>query len=113
MHELGIMFNIVRSVESFARLNGVTKVEMLVLQVGELSPVVPQYIEACYPAAVDGTLLQETKLKIEIIPGNAMCRQCNKVFNLLQNHQICPECGGADWEALSGKEFMIKEIVAC
>ncbi len=80
MHELGIMFNVVRSVEKIAAQNGVTKIDTLVLQVGNLSPVVPQYIEACFPAAVDGTLLEETKLKIEIIPG---------------------------------KEFMIKEIVAC
>jgi hydrogenase nickel incorporation protein HypA/HybF len=80
VHELGIMFNIVRSVESFAAKNQVTKIETLVLQVGDQSPVVPHYLEACYPAAVDGTLLEETKLKIEIVPG---------------------------------KEFMIKEIVAC
>lgn len=80
MHELGIMFNIVRSVESFAAKNQVTKIDTLVLQVGDQSPVVPHYLEACYPAAVDGTLLEETKLKIEIVPG---------------------------------KEFMIKEIVAC
>lgn len=71
MHELGIMFNIVRSVESFAAKNQVTKIDTLVLQVGDQSPVVPHYLEACYPAAVDGTLLEETKLKIEIVPGKA------------------------------------------
>jgi hydrogenase nickel incorporation protein HypA/HybF len=107
------MFNVVRSVESFARQNGVEKIDTLVLQIGELSPVVPQYIEACYPAAVDGTLLQETKLKIEILPGNALCKQCRKVYNLLQNRTGCPHCGEREYEILSGKEFMIKEIVAC
>lgn len=113
MHELGIMFNVIRSVEAFAKKNGVEKIDTLVLQVGELSPVVPQYIEACYPAAVDGTLLQETKLKIEIIPGNALCKRCNKVFNLLAHHQKCPDCGKGEYEILSGKEFLIKEILAC
>ncbi|MCE1252090.1 MAG: hydrogenase maturation nickel metallochaperone HypA [Anaerolineae bacterium] len=113
MHELGIMFNVVRSVERFAVENAVTQIDTLVLQIGELSPVVPRYIEACYPAAVDGTLLQETKLKIEITPGNAVCKTCNKVFNFLENHKLCPACGGNDWEIISGKEFMIKEIVAC
>lgn len=107
------MFNIVRSVEAFAKKNGVTQINTLVLQVGELSPVVPHYIEACYPAAIDGTLLQETQLKIEIIPGNAICKECNKVFNLLENGKKCPKCGAQHWEVLSGKEFMIKEIVAC
>lgn len=113
MHELGIMFNVIRTVEAFAIQNGVEKIDTLVLQVGELSPVVPQYIEACYPAAVDGTLLQDTRLRIEIVPGNALCKPCNLVFNLLEHHQICPECGKADWEILSGKEFLIKEILAC
>lgn len=113
LHELGIMFNIVRSVEGFARQNGVSKIDTLVLQVGELSPVVPQYIEACYPAAVDGTLLQDTKLKIEIIPGNALCKRCNQVFHLLEHKKKCPQCGETDWEILSGREFLIKEILAC
>ena len=113
MHELGIMFDVVRAVESFAQKNGVIQIDTLVLQVGELSPVVPHYLEACYPAAVDGTLLQETKLKIEITPGNAICKPCNKVFNFLENHKQCPHCGGNNWEIISGKEFLIKEIVAC
>ena len=113
LHELGIMFNIIRTVEDFAKTNGVTAIDTLVLQVGELSPVVPHYIEACYPAAVDGTMLQETKLKIEITPGNAICRECRKVFNLLANGKKCPKCGGHQLEVLSGKEFLIKEIIAC
>lgn len=107
------MFHVVSSVESFARKNGVEKIDTLVLQIGELSPVVPQYIEACYPAAVEGTLLQETKLKIEMIPGNAYCKACQKVFNLLANHKKCPHCGEGEWDILSGKEFLIKEIIAC
>lgn len=113
MHELGIMFNIVRSVEKFAKENGVSVIDTLVLQVGELSPVVPHYIEACYPAAVDGTMLQETKLKIEVTPGNAICKDCDKVFNLLASGKKCPHCDGTKLEILSGREFMIKEIVAC
>jgi len=113
MHELGVLFEVINKVEDVAKKNGLTKIDTLVLQIGELSSMIPRYIEACYPAAVDGTLLQETKLKIEILPGNGICKKCNKVFNLLGNHQQCPDCGKEDWELLSGKEFMIKEIIAC
>jgi len=112
MHELGIMINVVNSIEKIAAENGVTKVETLVLQVGELSPVVPHYLEAVYPAAVDGTLLKDTKLQIEVIPGNALCRHCGTEFNLMKNKKVCPDCGQSDWELLSGTEFLIKEIVA-
>jgi hydrogenase nickel incorporation protein HypA/HybF len=113
MHELGIMINVVNSIEKIAAENGVTKIETLVLQVGELSPVVPHYLEAVYPAAVDGTLLQDTKLEIEVIPGNALCKQCGSEFNLIANKKTCPDCGNADWELISGTGFLIKEIVAC
>jgi len=113
LHELGVLIEVIKTVENVAEKNGVTKIDTLVLQIGELSSMIPRYIEACYPAAVDGTILQETKLKIEILPGNAICKKCNKVFNLIENHSKCPYCESEDWEILSGKEFMIKEIVAC
>ncbi|MCT4686121.1 hydrogenase maturation nickel metallochaperone HypA/HybF [Vallitalea sp.] len=113
MHELGVVIEVVKTVQNIAQENKLTKIDSLVLQIGELSSMIPRYIKECYPAAVDGTLLQDTKLKIEIIPGNALCKNCNKVFNLLENKGKCPHCGLKDWELLSGKEFMIKEIVAC
>lgn len=113
MHELGVVIEVVKTVENFAKQNELTKIETLVLQIGELSSMIPKYIEACYPAAVDGTLLQDTKLEIEILPGNAICKRCNKVFNVIMNNSKCPTCGGKDSELLGGKEFMIKEIVAC
>lgn len=113
MHEIGVVMQVINAVESFARQNGITKIETLVLQIGELSSTIPQYVEACYPAAVEGTLLQDTKLMIEILPGNGICKDCNKVFNLLENNRKCPKCGSRHWEILCGKEFMIKEIVAC
>ena len=113
MHEIGVMIEVVKTVENFARTNGVTKIQTLILQIGELSSMIPKYIEACYPAAVEGTILQETELRIEIIPGNGICKDCNKVFNLIQNNNKCPKCGSRHWEILCGKEFMIKEIVAC
>jgi hydrogenase nickel incorporation protein HypA/HybF len=113
MHELGIMFNVIASVEKIARENDVDQVETLVLQVGELSPVVPQYLHACYPAAVDGTLLENTELKIEILPANARCETCGQVYHLLEHPKACPKCSSTQWEILSGREFMIKEIVAC
>lgn len=113
MHELGVVINVVKTVEAFAVKNQITKIDTVVLQIGELSSMIPKYIEACYPAAVDGTLMQETKLKIEILPGNAICKKCNTVFNLIQQNSKCPKCESGEWDLLSGKEFMIKEIIAC
>jgi len=113
VHELGVVFEIVKKVEGIAKANGLTQIDTIVLQIGELSSMIPKYIESCFPAAVDGTIMQDTKLKIEILPGNAMCIPCNKVFNLIEHKGKCPHCGGDALELISGKEFMIKEIIAC
>ncbi len=113
MHELGVVIEVVRTVEEFARENSLTAIDALVLQIGELSSIVPRYVEECYPAAVDGTLMENTRLDIEILPGNAMCGSCGKVFNLLASEKKCPECDSGEWEILGGREFLIKEIVAC
>ena len=107
------MIEIIKSVENIAKQNNVTQVDTLVLQIGELASVVPEYIMQCYPVAVDGTLLQNTKLKIETLPGNGICKKCNKVFNILENKKTCPHCGSNSWDLLGGKEFLIKEIIAC
>ena len=94
-------------------LSTISSIDTLVLQIGELSTIIPKYIEDVYPAAVDGTMLQDTKLKLEILPGDGLCKDCKTVFNLIKNNRICPNCGNKNWELLSGKEFFIKEIIAC
>ena len=102
---------VVKSVEAFARRNNVEAIEALVLQIGELSAMIPHYIEAVYPAAVEGTLLENTRLIIETLPGNALCKSCSKVFNVRENNSTCPKCSSRSWELLGGTEFIIKEIV--
>jgi hydrogenase nickel incorporation protein HypA/HybF len=113
MHELGVVIEVIKTVEDFAQKNALTKIDTLIIQIGELSSIIPRYVEACYPVAADGTLLQDTNLEIEILPGNAICKRCNKVFNLIENNSKCPNCTSTDWELLCGKELMIKEIIAC
>ncbi len=110
MHELGVIVEVVSQVEHFARNNNVKKIDTLVLQIGELSSMIPEYMQKLYPAAVEGTILQDSKLEIEIIPGNGLCKSCRQVFNLLKENATCPRCGGKGFELLSGKEFYIKEI---
>lgn len=112
MHELGIMYHIVKQVLRVADENHVTVIDAIVLQVGELSSVIPKYLHACYPAAVDGTLLEKSKLEIEILPANAICQNCSKVYPAIENQRRCPHCHESDFELISGQEFYLKEIRA-
>ncbi|WP_332841592.1 MULTISPECIES: hydrogenase maturation nickel metallochaperone HypA [Paraclostridium] len=113
LHELGVVIEVVKTVERVVLEQNLNKVDTVVLQIGELSSMIPKYIRECYPAAVDGTMLHDTKLEIEILPGNGICKECSKVFNLIENNRKCPNCNSTEWEILGGKEFFIKEIIAC
>lgn len=112
MHELGILYHIVKQVEDVAKENNLTEIETLVLQVGQWSSVIPKYLENCYPAASDGSILENTELKIEIMPPIGRCVPCGKVFNLEENKKKCPKCNEEQFELLSGNELIIKEIIA-
>lgn len=110
MHELGIVMEIIRVVDDLAKEQGITEVDAIVLQIGELSPVVPRFVEECFPIAVDGTFMKNTKLEIEIMPGNGICKSCGTVFNVLKSNGACSKCGSKTFDILSGRDFYIKEI---
>ena len=111
MHEVGIIKAMLKTIEGVMEQQHLTKVEKIVLQVGELSGVVPRYMEVCFPTAVHNTRFQDTKLELDIIPGILKCNRCQQEFNGLKQDLTCPTCGnGHDFQRLSGTELMIKEI---
>ncbi len=110
MHEIGIVKAIVKTVLDYAAENGVDTVSEIVMSVGELSLVVPDYLETLFPVVVKDTPLKDTKLIIEIVPGLAECEDCDAVFNVAECEGICPDCGSQNKTVLSGKDCTIKEI---
>ena len=48
MHELGIVFHIIRTVEDVARQNDVTRIRRVTLQLGEVSGVVESCLQDCW-----------------------------------------------------------------
>ena len=112
MHELGIVFEVVKVVEQVAVEQNLPAVDTIVLQVGELCGVIPVYLDECWPAAVDKKpYFKNTKLKLDVVPGMAKCRNCGEVFNVIANEGYCPKCNSFDKDLLSGRGFMIKEIL--
>lgn len=111
MHELGILSSLVHTVEGIVKDEGLTEVEKIVIEVGELSGIVPHYIEQCYPAAVYKTFMESTALELIVVPGIVKCRSCGRVFNATANDLLCPDCGGQQIEILGGNDMIVSEIV--
>lgn len=111
MHEITILVELIKMVETAAIENNIAKIDTIVVQIGEMSSIIPRYMMEYFPNTAEGTLLENSKLKIEMIPANGLCHYCNKVFNIVKNKGKCPCCKADDWEILSGMEFILKEIV--
>ena len=111
MHEMTLAIQAIKSVIEFAEDNGIEKIDTVVLEIGELSLVVPEYMEDAYYAAVPHTMLAGTKLRIDTVPGNGICLDCGEVYNIVANRGRCPDCGSDRKDVLCGEEFNIKEIL--
>ena len=111
MHEIGIVRQLLRTVTDFAAENRVSEIREVVVDCGELSLVIPAYLEELYPVVVKGSILENAKLRIHMIPGLAECEDCDEIFNVVEHKGYCPNCGSFDKTVLSGKDFTIREIV--
>ena len=96
MHEIGVVRQMCRTVMDFAAENNIQSISEIVVEIGELSLIIPKYVEDVYPLVTEGTMLSDTKLIMETVPGLA--------------EGYCPNCGSFDKTILSGKDFTIREI---
>ena len=70
MHELGIVFHIIDSLESVGRENQLTQVANVTLEIGEVSGVVDSYLKDCWKwASEKSSLLRGAKLITQEIPA--------------------------------------------
>ncbi len=111
MHEIGLLRQLVRTVSAFASEHHIPAVSEVTVDCGELSLVIPEYLQELYPVATKGSMLEGTRLNIHIIPGLAECDACDEIFNVIEYKGFCPNCGSFEKTVLSGKDFTVKEIV--
>lgn len=111
MHEVGVISAILKKIEKIMHQEKLTYVDTIVLDVGELSGVVPHFMEECFPAATYKTQFEKTKLEMNVIPGIVKCDKCFEEFNAYKCDLKCPKCGeDRHHTPLSGRELIIKEI---
>lgn len=112
MHELGIVFEIQKRVCLVAKeydipLNDIASV---VVEIGEASTIIPRYLKECWPAATDGTEMEQATLETEVIVAEVQCKKCGQEYEYLKNDRKCPKCGAWECVMITGQEFNIKEI---
>lgn len=111
MHELGIVFHIIRSVEGVARENSLRRVSSVTLELGEVSGVIPSYLTDCWDwACAKNDLMRGAELVVEEVPAVTYCEACEATYGTVEHGRICPSCGSERTYLLQGNETVIKEI---
>ena len=112
MHELGIVFYIIRDVKQAAQENGVEHVSSVVMNIGEVSTIVPEYLTDCWRWAADKEeLLKGCQLQINTIPAVTHCDGCGQDYPTVAHGKTCPHCGSPNTWLLRGNEVEIKELI--
>ena len=111
MHELGIVFHIMDSLESVAKENSLSTISSVTVEVGEVSTVIPDYLTDCWAWAIKKKeLLLQCELVIETIHAVTHCDGCGKDYDTVAHGRICPNCGSEKTWLITGNEINIKEI---
>ncbi len=114
MHELGMVFHIIKTVERVGSENMLTNVTAVTLELGEVSGVVTKELIDCWNWAVKKTeLLKDTELIIDTIPAVTLCDSCKKTYETVQYGRKCPFCGSEQTQLVQGNEINMKNIEAC
>ena len=111
MHELGVVFYVVKDVKEVALENNIKKVKSVTLEIGEVSGVINEQLIDCWNwARKKEEITAETELIIETLEAITFCEDCGKNYGTVEHGKICPFCGSEHTYLIVGNEFNIKEI---
>ena len=111
MHELGIVFYIIKDVKAAAAEHGVSRVSAVVMDIGEVSTIVPDYLQDCWHWACDKEdLMRGCTLKVNTIPAVTHCDCCGRDYPTVAHGKTCPHCGSDRTWLLRGNEVEIRQI---
>ncbi|MGD2034118.1 MAG: hydrogenase maturation nickel metallochaperone HypA [Bacteroidales bacterium] len=112
MHEFSLAQNIIEIVDESLKKNGVRKATEIELEIGTLSGVEIPALEMAFESLKADSSVEQATIKLNIIKAKAVCRTCGKEFYPEDLFSPCPKCSAYGPEIVSGKELLVKSIVA-
>jgi hydrogenase nickel incorporation protein HypA/HybF len=119
MHEFAFAYNIFKVAEATAVKYNAKKITEVMLEIGELTLIVPELLQRSFEMATKGSIAEGAKLNIQITPGKIRCRECSKIsaVSLTRESQLtglqlfkCSNCGSNNTEIIEGKKANVKNI---
>lgn len=120
MHEFGFAYNIFKVAEATAIQHKATKITKVLLEIGELTLIVPELLKESFKMAVHGSIAEGAELVIEVLPGKIKCDDCGKIslVSLNEDKHIkgidlfeCQHCKSKSTQIVDGKKANVKNIM--
>jgi hydrogenase nickel incorporation protein HypA/HybF len=115
MHELSVTEEILGIVLRHAAKSGVTRIEKIFLEIGELSDLEEQWLSRYFGAVSRGTAAEDASLVVTRIPCRFLCADCGREFDLdlrSPDRAACPSCSGESIRMIRGDEYVVKSMEA-
>lgn len=113
MHELGIVFALIGTLEDTAAEHNLTSIQKVTVDLGEVSGVVTAFFTDAWEWASDKhDLLRGAELEICTIPAVTICNDCGRTYPTVEHGRICPYCKSPHTELLRGNELEVRSIEA-
>ena len=114
MHELSTIYYVIETVDKLMVENDLKEVGSITLEVGEVSGIIPEYLQDFWLYAREKTEhFKQTELKIKELKAVTYCQDCGQTYQTIPQGKICPHCGSGNTFLVTGNEYNIKEIEAC
>ena len=71
----------------------------------------PVFFEKYFPIVTENRpVFEGAELRIQTVRGQALCAECQTLYNVMRQEGKCPKCGSRDKKILGGQQFLVKDI---
>ena len=110
MHEISLVRNIFKTLESEFPAEELKQLSKIKLKVGLLSNVEPILLENAFEAVCQAeNQYRHTQLEVELLPIEIFCDHCNKRCAVTNYKFVC-DCGKPSNQIVQGLELMIHQV---
>jgi hydrogenase nickel incorporation protein HypA/HybF len=110
MHEMAIAQGVLDIVLDTAARHDAKKIMVIKLQVGQMTGVEPDALRFCLETLAEGTISAGAQLEIVVTPLIGQCRDCGLEFGIERYRFLCPDCGSAGVDIISGRELRVEHL---
>jgi hydrogenase nickel incorporation protein HypA/HybF len=107
---MSIAMSLIGQVLDVAARNNAQRIDEVVLEVGFMRQVVPEAMQMAWEAVTEDTPALGSVLTITEVPPEAECRKCRTRFVPRIDCFLCPGCGQADVEIITGDDIVLKSM---